>query len=206
MWLAFLDTPPVTTFEMEGSAVGKCVIFRKSCDLHFTTHYFHAGLACLEIPSSWPVQTWLLLPLVCHILTQFISVPYCTSAHRLGQSKHGFCFLLCVASLLDSFGCHCNSAHHLGQSKHGYCFLLCVVSPLHAFWCHIVTLHIILASPNIVAASSCDLYTCSIIWVSDCNSTCTRQGSPGISEITQGTFFLSCPGHPPPPLSWAKTR
>ena len=29
------------------------------------------------------------------------------------------------------------------------------------------------------------------------------QGSPGISEITRGRFFfLSHPGHPPPPLSW----
>ena len=105
MWLAFLGTPPVTTFEMEGSVVGKYIIFGKCCELHFITHYFHTGLSCPELPLSWPVQTWLLLPLVHHILTQFVWVSSCNSAHHLGQSKCGCCFLLCVVSLLNLLGC-----------------------------------------------------------------------------------------------------
>ena len=105
---------------MEGSAVGKYVIFGKCRDLHFT--------------SARALFVW--------------------KHHRLGQSEHGCCFLFCIVSLLDSFRCH------------------------------IVTLHIVLASPNVVAASSCDSYTCSIGWVSDCNSTRTRRivlASPNIS-------------------------
>ena len=119
--------------------------------------HFRTGLACPELPSSWPVQTWLVHRLVHRILARFAWVSDRDSthkAHRLGQSKRGCCFLLCVISLLDSSGCQ------------------------------IVTLHIILASPNMVAASSCDSYTCSIGWVSDCNSTRTRRivlASPNIS-------------------------
>ena len=74
---------------MEGSVVGKYVIFGKCRDLHFTTH-FRTGLACLETPSSWPVRTWLLLPLLHRILARFVSVSGCISmhnAHRLGQTK-----------------------------------------------------------------------------------------------------------------------
>ena len=56
----------------------------------------------------------------------------------------------------------CNSAHRLGQSKRGCCSLLCVVSSLDSFGCQTVTLHIVLASPNVVAASSCASYPCSI--------------------------------------------
>ena len=74
----------------------------------------------------------MLLPLVRHILTRFVWMSDCNSAHRLGQSKRGCCSLLCVVSTLDSFGCQT------------------------------VTLHIVLASPNVVAASSCASYPCSI--------------------------------------------
>ena len=52
--------------------------------------------------------------------------------------------------------------HRLGQSEHGCCFLLCVVSSLNSFQCHIIPLHIVLASPNVVSASSCVLYPCLI--------------------------------------------
>ena len=69
---------------------------------------FRTGLACPDTPSSWPVRTWLLLPLVRRILARCAWVSYRDSthkAHRLGQSKRGCCFLLCVVSLLNSFRC-----------------------------------------------------------------------------------------------------
>ena len=69
---------------------------------------FRTGLACPDTPSSWPVRTWLLLPLARCILAQCAWVSYCDfkhKAHCLGQSKRGSCFLLCIVSLLDSFWC-----------------------------------------------------------------------------------------------------
>ena len=69
---------------------------------------FRTGLVCPDTPSSWPVRTWLLLPLARCILAQCAWVSYRDfrhKAHRLGQSKRGCCFLLCIVSLLDSFWC-----------------------------------------------------------------------------------------------------
>ena len=88
---------------MEGSAVGKYVIFGKCRDLHI----MRISVLALLVRSY----------------------------HRLGQSKRGWCVVLYIASLLDSLGCQTVTLR---------------------------TRRIVLASPNVVAASSCGLYPCPI--------------------------------------------
>ena len=81
------------------------------------------------------------------------------------------CFTILIYIVLVRYGKFSAPAlfvqthHRLGQSEHGCCFLLRVVSSLDVLGCHTVTLstrRIVLASPNVVAASSCASYPCSI--------------------------------------------